>query len=230
VAHFLLIHGAGHGGWCWDQVSALLRAQGHEAASPDLPCEELDAGLDDYADVALASLGTHAEDVVVVAHSLGALVAPLVAQRVRTRRIVFVAGIIGAPGRSLAELADEDAERDLPIGEDDLESDDAGRFRFTAKGARELLYHDCDPQLAEAAAARLRYQRSMWHEVAKFDSWPDTEIFSITCLDDRMVNPAWSDHVARARLNVTPVHLYGGHSPFLSRPGELTDIITAGMR
>jgi len=177
MAHFLLIHGACHGGWCWDQVSVQLRERGHHAAAPDLPCDDLDAGLDDYADVAIESLGSATDDVVVVAHSLGALVAPLVATRVRTRRMVFVAGIIGAPGKSLAELADEDAARDLPMADDDLQTDDTGRFRFTPEGARQLLYHDCDPLIAESATDRLRFQRSMWHEVAKFDEWPDTQIY-----------------------------------------------------
>jgi hypothetical protein len=28
---FLLVHGGWQGGWCWDQVTARLRAAGHEA-------------------------------------------------------------------------------------------------------------------------------------------------------------------------------------------------------
>ncbi len=229
MSHFLLLHGACHGGWCWDAVVAQVRAAGHSASAPDLPCDDVDAGLNDYADAAIEALAGATGDVVVVAHSLGALTAPLVASRVPVRRMVLLAGIIGAPGASLKSLAGEDADRDEPLGADDLEFDDLGRFRFSAAGARRALFHDCPPAAADAAIPRLRFQRSMWAQVAEFDAWPDTEVMSITCTDDRIVNPAWSDRVARERLGVEPVHLPGGHSPFLSRPAELTGVLTAGL-
>ena len=37
MAHFLLIHGACHGGWCWERIEPLLEAAGHRAEAPDLP-------------------------------------------------------------------------------------------------------------------------------------------------------------------------------------------------
>jgi pimeloyl-ACP methyl ester carboxylesterase len=213
VAHFLLLHGACHGGWCWDRVVSQLRDRGHSATAPDLPCDNLQAGLSEYADTAIIALGDSAEsdqDVVVVAHSLGALVAPVIASRVPTRRLVMLAGIVGAPGASMEQLAAVDADRDLPLGENALEFDAQGRFRFAPDTARRLLYHDCSPADADAAVAQLRFQCSMWTQVADFAEWPRTEIVSITCLDDRVVNPTWSDRIARERLGVEPVHLPGG--------------------
>jgi pimeloyl-ACP methyl ester carboxylesterase len=229
VAHFLLLHGACHGGWCWDLVAPLLRGRGHRVTAPDLPCEDLAAGLTETADVAVAAIGGPADDVVVVGHSLGALVAPLVAHRVPARRMVLLSGIVGAPRASLESLAAEDADRDGPLTPEDLEVDAEGRFRFSASGARRLLYHDCPPEVTEAAIGRLRFQRSMWTEVAAFDAWPDVEIVSIVCAEDRVVNPAWSRRVARERLGVEPVELPGGHSSMLARPAELADLLTARL-
>jgi hypothetical protein len=34
---FVLIHGAWHGGWCWDKVIAELEARGHTAEAPTMP-------------------------------------------------------------------------------------------------------------------------------------------------------------------------------------------------
>ncbi len=31
---FVLVHGAWHGGWCWDRVAPLLRDAGHEVHAP----------------------------------------------------------------------------------------------------------------------------------------------------------------------------------------------------
>jgi len=229
MAHFLLLHGACHGGWCWDEAAAVLGAAGHGTTAPDLPCESLDAGLTANADAAVAALPDGVGDVVVVAHSLGALIAPLVAHRIPTRRMVMLAGVVGAPERSLESLATEDADRDLPLHDPDLEFDAEGRFRFTDAGARRVLYPDCPAEVADASIARLRFQRSMWREVAAFDAWPQVETLSVVCAEDRVVNPDWSRRIARHRLGVEPIELPGGHSPFLTRPADVADILMAGL-
>lgn len=229
MARYLLLHGACHGGWCWDTVAPILRSAGHQTTAPDLPCSDLSAGLDATADAAVASLQGEVEDVIVVAHSLAALVAPIIATRVPVRRMVMLAGIVGAPRASLESLAAEDADRDGPLGEADLESDAEGRFRFSPAGARRALYHDCPAEIADAAIARLRFQRSMWSDVAPFDAWPSVETVSITCTEDRVVNLAWSNRVARQRLGVEPLELPGGHSPFLARPTALAEVLLADL-
>ena len=37
MATFVLVHGAWHGGWCWERVAPLLVAKGHRVIAPDLP-------------------------------------------------------------------------------------------------------------------------------------------------------------------------------------------------
>ena len=37
MAGFVLIHGAFHGGWCFDPIVEILRGKGHTVAAPDLP-------------------------------------------------------------------------------------------------------------------------------------------------------------------------------------------------
>ena len=66
MADFLLIHGAWHGGWCWDRVVSLLEQEGHRAWAPTL------AGLEqDRSDkVDEIGLGTHADDIVEAVRSL----------------------------------------------------------------------------------------------------------------------------------------------------------------
>ena len=48
---------------------------------------------------------------------------------------------------------------------------------------------------------------------------------SIVCRDDRAINPDWVRTAARERLGVEAIELDGGHSPFLTRPGELAEVL-----
>jgi hypothetical protein len=47
----------------------------------------------------------------------------------------------------------------------------------------------------------------------------------VLCRDDHATNPAWQRTAATERLGVDPVELDGGHSPMLSRPAELSDVL-----
>ena len=76
-----------------------------------------------------------------------------------------------------------------------------------------------------AAFARLRFQKSMWDEVADFQDWKAEEIVSVVCTDDRVVNPSWGRKVSRERLGVEAMELAGGHSPWLSKPAGLARML-----
>ena len=74
MATFALIHGAGDVGWYWHLTAAELRQRGHDVVAPDLPCEDDAAGLLEYRDAVLDTIGGRRE-LVVVAQSAGAFTA-----------------------------------------------------------------------------------------------------------------------------------------------------------
>src|SRR4051794_16569864 len=99
---FVLIPGAGSGPDHWHLVVPILRAAGHRTVAPDLPCESDSAGLPEYTAAALAAIGD-ADDLIVVAQSLGAFTAAAVAAARPTRLLVYVNGMIPARGESPGE-------------------------------------------------------------------------------------------------------------------------------
>jgi pimeloyl-ACP methyl ester carboxylesterase len=229
MATVVLVHGACHGGWCWEPIVPLLERQGHAVAAPDLPCDDPAAGVPEYVDAVISSIAPASTDVVLVGHSLAGLTIPAVAARRRVSALVFLAAIVGMPGRSLADLAEIDADRDGALESDEIESLPNGTFIFTEQGALRALYHDCADDVARAAAKKLRPQRSLWREPSPISAWPSVRMESIVCAQDRVVNRPWAERIARERLHVEPILLDTGHSPMLSSPEALADVINGIM-
>lgn len=94
MSTFVLVHGAWHGAWCWSRLLPDLEARGHRQSSMELPVEDGDATFEDYADVVLASYPADVEDAVLIGHSLGAMVLPLVAASRPVSMLVFLCGLI----------------------------------------------------------------------------------------------------------------------------------------
>ena len=68
---FVLIHGGYHGGWCWQPVVEELARRGHRAIAPDLPCDDPEAGYDEYLAAVLDAMGPVVDPDVVVVGYLG---------------------------------------------------------------------------------------------------------------------------------------------------------------
>ena len=227
MATFALIHGAWHGAWCWDHVTAELQALGHGARAVDLPVDRKDAGTVEYARVAAEAFGGGAPPIV-VAHSMAGLVAPLVAERMRVRGIVYLAALLRHPGRSCAEDRAAGLNHDMspPGFGKELQRDAEGLTYWpSAEAAARHLFHDASPADAARAFARLRHQKGYWTDRSPQRDWPAVPAASIICAEDRAINPAWSRRVAYDWLSVEPITLPGGHSPHLTRPRDLAELL-----
>jgi pimeloyl-ACP methyl ester carboxylesterase len=229
MAMFALVHGAWHGGWCFERLIPELEARGHRALAMDLPCDAPEATFSDYADVVVRALEGVEEEVVVVAHSLGGQTGPLVPARRPVRAIVYLCALVAWPNRSFLELAGTEEGMLLPGYEEGVgEPDTQGRRHWVdAEVARRTFFADCEPDVARTAFDRLRPQASApYLQPCPLDALPEVPTMSIVCDEDRIVGPDWSRRTAKERLGVVPVELPGSHSPFLSRPADLAAILT----
>jgi pimeloyl-ACP methyl ester carboxylesterase len=114
MATFVLVHGGGHGGWCWRPITPRLRAAGHEVYTPTLtglgershlagPDVDLDTHV---ADVVQVLEYEDLTDVVLAGHSYGGTVITGVADRApgRIARLVFMDAIIPKDGEATADF------------------------------------------------------------------------------------------------------------------------------
>lgn len=232
MATFALVHGGWHGAWCWERLAPLLQHAGHDVVAMDLPCEDSSATFDTYANVVLASLDGRGDDVVIVGHSYGGLTIPLVAARRPVRHLVYLCALVPKVGMSLVDQLTDDPDIRTPMWQNVRpkalsEADSQSRQAWVDTDlARQMLFADCDDETAGAAIARLRPQANFPLTVPfSLTEFPTVASTYVTCLDDQMVGHAWSMRIARERLDAPVVQLPGSHSPFLSRPQALADVL-----
>jgi hypothetical protein len=234
VTTFGLVHGAWHGSWCWDLLAAHLSGRGHRVVTPQLPCDDSTAGAERYAQVVIDALDDTDEDVVLVGHSLAGLTVPLAAHRLAAlerpvQRMVLISPLLPQPGYSFNELRASEPDRFMPgFGAGQIGHGD-GSSTWQPQAAIATMYPDAPPRLAEWAARQLR--RQYWRilrETTPLIAWPLAKATVVACAADAVVNPDWVRRTAGVRFGVEAHVLPGDHSPFLSRPGELADLLLAG--
>ncbi len=152
---FALIHGAMHGGWCWQRLVSELEKRGHEVVAPDLPCDDREAGLAEYAATVEAELGS-ASDVILVGHSLGGRTLPVIASRRPVSRVIFLCCVPIPLGPiepdAFAQMVTEE------YASAQIETRADGARRMEPASARNVFFNDCDEETARWAAAELRWQ------------------------------------------------------------------------
>ncbi|GHH82083.1 hypothetical protein GCM10018793_41030 [Streptomyces sulfonofaciens] len=231
MSTFVLVHGAWHGAWCWDRVLPELRARGHGAVAVELPSDDPAADSEAY----LRAIDAHVADpgsTVLVAHSMAGLIAPVYAERRPVRELVLLACLLPLPGASWRDqLAGS-----RPMAEDFYTTflprqrkDERGRSHWAPETAAELFYHDCPPEEAAEAAARLRPQAAtVLGETTPWEGGVPSSTRYVVCEEDRAVSGGWGARTAVDRFGARVDHLRSSHSPFWSRPAALAELLTAG--
>lgn len=239
----VLIHGAWHDASCWRDVATELRRHGVQVLAVDLPIEDPSHGAEAFARTIVDAIDATGIDerIVVVGHSLGGLVGPVVAQQLGTERvqaIVLVAPMIPEPG-----LAHREAVRRDPgiyvLG--------PGQIRVAPRvtcwdeaAARDVLYAGVVEECIErrgltrsAAEGRIRAEVShlrpqAWTidlEVTPLRGWPEVPTTVIVCGADRVLSP---DRIRDRASRLIPgrvVDIPGGHFPLITMPRRLVEVI-----
>jgi pimeloyl-ACP methyl ester carboxylesterase len=207
VSAFALIHGGGSSAWDWHLVAPELEKRGHDPVAVDLPTGDESAGWWDYADTVVEAVGDR-RDLVVVGHSMGGFTAPLVCARRPVKMLVFVAGMVPAPGESF--------------------NDWWKNTGYEGSGYEDVFYHDVPPELAAEAQRKERGQADkVLAEPWPLERLPDVPTRYLLCRDDRMFTAEWARRHARERLGVEADEMEGGHYIALSRPRELAERLSA---
>lgn len=234
MATFVLIHGAWHGGWCWEEVIPRLEALGHKALAPDLPGHAKhgpplhEVSLARYCDAVAGLILEQSDNVILAGHSMGGVVISQVAEQIpqRIARLVYLTAILPRDGASLMETNRDDSESLLVRNR--VLSEDRRYMTLKPDGVIPMFYHDCPEPVAQRAIARLVPQpvapiATPVHLTS--GNWGTIPRTYIKCLRDRALTPQLQEAMIEAQP-CRPVHeLDTGHFPQYAAPAALCDIL-----
>jgi pimeloyl-ACP methyl ester carboxylesterase len=217
----VLVHGAWHGPWAWDEVERRLADEGLDVLTVDLPSvgedSDADADLDDDAAAVRAVIDSVDGPVVVVAHSYGG--APTTqgaAGADNVAHIVYLTAFMLDEGESLFGLVGGVAP-DWWLVADDGET-------LLPDRPEEIFFNDVSEDATRAAVEQLAP-----HRMAAFTApvgavaWRDVPTTYVICDRDNAIPVPAQEMLAGRADNVT--RLDASHSPFLSQPDAVVGII-----
>ncbi len=209
----VLIHGSRHDGWCWHLVQEQLSALGITSVAPDLPFTSMADDLDVVREVVADLPGR----VTLVGHSRsGRLLSSLIELAPKVNHLVYLAAFLLEEGEVFPPKRRPTKMTQFQAGGDQL-------LEFPL--ARDIFYHDCEEELALAAWKRLRTVplTSKFQPVTSRAAWRAIPSTYIVCSDDHCIHP---DDQRDMSVHAGAVYeISSSHSPFLSRPKELAELI-----
>ena len=239
---FVLVHGTGHGGWCWKFVRDILDEQGHRVYTPTLTgCGERshllhpDIGLELHIqDIVNVLEWEELENVVLVGHSYAGLVISGVADRAkhRLRHLVYLDAIVPRDGDSLLT-----ARRD--ISPEEMAANEAQLRRIAPDGnyieGFSAERFGIPPEPADVVAwveRRLTpHPIKSWLDPVKFENGGEEGVpcTFIECTEPAMPGSGLKNHAKHAQEHPDwrYVELKTGHDAMVTEPQACADLFLA---
>ena len=228
--HFILIHGAWHGGWCWDGVIEKIEKAGHTAEAPTMPGHHPDDDrsnirFNDYVDKIVSVLKQQTDSVVLVGHSSAGFLLQAAAPKAADKIVhfIFLNAFILPNGKSQFDLVPPEVSEGMtaaakaspdncvPVDED---------FVRNMLMAGELV------EKQDALVSRLVPQ-----PIAIFTTPVDTQDFEklnipksvVFCKADASLPPGAYLNMAQGLGEYNLIEVEGGHEAFFTKPGVVAE-------
>ena len=235
--HFVLLHGAWHGGWCWDGVIKALKEAGHTAEAPTMPGHQLQddrSGIrfEDYVNAIVGVLNRQPEPVVLAGHSSAGFMMQAAAPKASEKisQLIFHNAFVLPDGKSQFDLVPPEVAEGMTAAAkaspDNCVPIDEGFVRGAlmadaTKEAQDLLISRLVPQPISLFTTPVG--------TGDFDALtvPKTVLF---CRDDASLPPGAYLGMAQGLGEHDVIELEGGHETLFTHPEVLAEALIKALR
>ncbi|KAK2372743.1 salicylic acid-binding protein [Trifolium repens] len=244
--HFVLVHGACHGAWCWYKIVTLLKSVGHKVTTLDMAASgihpkqvnELNS-IADYYEPLIEFVKSLPQDerVILVAHSFGGTCISM-AMELFPKKIavaVFVTAFMHSPDLCFLNILQEynqrlDSIMDTKIMFDDSPKDKPnGSMLFGPQFLATKLYQLSPPEDLSLAMSLVRPVRSLGDQeqlqeetrVTKDNYGTVAKVYIVCQQDNILKNDFQLSMIERSPTNDVKVIVDADHMPMFSKPKEL---------
>lgn len=232
--HYVFVPGSFHASWCWYKMQPLLSKKGNTCEAIDLPAHGLDTTpisevtLDSYVDAVCKVLDKYNEPVVLIGHSRAGIVISSVAERMpdKISKLVYLCAFLIPNGEPMVATALSDSASLMVSG---LIFNEQEGWHIPKKEIyKDAFYNDCSEEdiylssslLTKEPNAPVGTPLSLSDD--RYGKVP--KVYIHTTLDNTITYGLQKKMVERIPVDQT-FELEAGHSPFLSQPGKLADIL-----
>lgn len=231
---YLLVHGAWHGAWAWEDTRTALEAAGHRVETLDLPghgqdtTDVKDVTFRGYVDAVKATLSRSTGRQILVGHSLGGTVVSQVAEEMpqSVETLVFVSGFVLRADESLFDVMSADTGGTLLPKLIFTEDQSAATVSFETLTS--TVYNGGSEAQVSNAAPRLRPQATQpffAHTTLTDTNFGPIRKLYVECDDDRLLSLDMQRTIEQ-RFGITPLAtLHSGHVPLVTAPGALAEAL-----
>jgi pimeloyl-ACP methyl ester carboxylesterase len=231
---YVLVHGAWQGPYVWDVVRADLEKKGNKVIVVELPGHGNDKApthtlsLDAYSDKVIQSLSKVDGKVILVGHSMGGMVITHVAEKAANRinRLVYVGAFLPASGQALTDLAYSDP--DSKLGPNLVPSADELTLDVKKEHLVNLFINDGTQATKNLVISNYRAEPAIpfTNKVTLTDeNFGAVDKVYIKTLQDVVISPGLQSRMIAAAGIKTVLEVNSSHSPFLSQPHKLSELL-----
>lgn len=228
--HFVLIHGAWHGGWSWDGVIQELNQAGHTAEAPTMPGhnpgdDRSQIKFDDYVNKICDVLNQQTRPVVLVGHSSGGYMLQAAAPKApgKIARLIFLNAFILPQGKSQFDLVPPEASEAMTAA---AQASPDNCVPVVEDFVRNMLMAGEPVEKQEALIKRLVPQ-----PLALFTTPVESEAFDkltiprsvVFCKGDVSLPPGAYLGMAQGLGEFNLIEVEGSHEAFFTNPAEVAE-------
>jgi len=232
--HFVLVHGAWHGAWCWYKIAYLLEKEGHTVTVLDLPghgidfSDVLDVTLDDYRDKITALLDSIPQQVILVGHSMGGIAISMAAEARpnHIKKMIYLSAYLLKDGQSLLDVAMQDfGSHVLP---NLIILSEQGIIDINRENLDDIFYNRSpakDVKLARTLVRPAPLGPLFTPVILTNENYGSVECFYIFTLQDNAISYSFQQMMVDNSPCRAVFVLDTDHSSFFSKPKKLVKII-----